>query len=141
MMSKTWLIAAAWLLTSFAASAQEPEAWRPKYVNLSFVSQKLDFGEGEKLKSRFGAAFTTGRSYYLHKKPVAGMIRFGIDATWIDLSYANYSREETYDDGYGTEIEKLTAHQAEISSIFVLRLLSQDFTTETLSGATTPPFS
>lgn len=42
------------------------------------------------------------------------MIRFGIDATWIDLSYANYSREETYDDGYGTEIEKLTAHQAEI---------------------------
>ena len=114
MMSKTWLIAAAWLLTSVAASAQEPEAWRPKYVNLSFVSQKLDFGEGEKLKSRFGAAFTTGRSYYLHKKPVAGMIRFGIDATWIDLSYANYSREETYDDGYGTEIEKLTAHQAEI---------------------------
>lgn len=83
-MSKTWLIAAAWLLTSVAASAQEPEAWRPKYVNLSFVSQKLDFGEGEKLKSRFGAAFTTGRSYYLHKKPVAGMIRFGIDATWID---------------------------------------------------------
>lgn len=160
MMSKTWLIAAAWLLTSVAASAQEPEAWRPKYVNLSFVSQKLDFGEGEKLKSRFGAAFTTGRSYYLHKKPVAGMIRFGIDATWIDLSYANYSREETYDDGYGTEIEKLTAHQAEIGmpgravrdrssrcascrriSIFVLRLLSQDFTTETLSGATTPPFS
>ena len=114
MMSKTWLIAAAWLLTSVAASAQEPEAWRPKYVNLSFVSQKLDFGEDEKLKSRFGAAFTTGRSYYLHKKPVAGMIRFGIDATWIDLSYANYSREETYDDGYGTEIEKLTAHQAEI---------------------------
>lgn len=51
MMSKTWLIAAAWLLTSVAASAQEPEAWRPKYVNLSFVSQKLDFGEGEKLKS------------------------------------------------------------------------------------------
>ena len=49
MMSKTWLIAAAWLLTSVAASAQEPEAWRPKYVNLSFVSQKLDFGEGEKL--------------------------------------------------------------------------------------------
>ncbi len=48
MMSKTWLIAAAWLLTSVAASAQEPEAWRPKYVNLSFVSQKLDFGEGEK---------------------------------------------------------------------------------------------
>ena len=55
MMSKTWLIAAAWLLTSVAASAQEPEAWRPKYVNLSFVSQKLDFGEGEKIKSRFGA--------------------------------------------------------------------------------------
>ena len=96
MMSKTWLIAAAWLLTSVAASAQEPEAWRPKYVNLSFVSQKLDFGEGEKLKSRFGAAFTTGRSYYLHKKPVAGMIRFGIDATWIDLSYANYSRDRLW---------------------------------------------
>ena len=155
MMSKTCLIAAAWLLTSVAASAQEPEAWRPKYVNLSFVSQKLDFGEGEKLKSRIGAALTTGRSYYLHKKPVAGMIRFGIAATWIDLSYANYSREETYDDGYGTEIEKLTAHQAENGmqvgpSVTVRPLrklqaqlnyrLSQDISTETLSGATSPPF-
>ena len=69
MMSKTWLIAAAWLLTSFAASAQEPEAWRPKYVNLSFVSQKLDFGEGEKLKSRFGAAFTTDAATTCTRSP------------------------------------------------------------------------
>ena len=111
MMSKTWLIAAAWLLTSFAASAQEPEAWRPKYVNLSFVSQKLDFGEGEKLKSRFGAAFTTGRSYYLHKKPLAGMIKFGIDWSWMDLNYAQY-KLETYD--YDTdELYSEKAHQLE----------------------------
>ena len=94
---------------------------RSKYFNLNYVNQKLSpdidgwdkLGGGE-LKSDFGAAIVWGKTYYLHKKPVAGMIRFGIDATWIDLSYANYSREETYDDGYGTEIEKLTAHQAEI---------------------------
>lgn len=43
------------------------------------------------------------------------MIRFGIDATWIDLNYGNYSIEE--EDSYDGEVETYTSqfHQAEVA--------------------------
>lgn len=40
------------------------------------------------LKSNYGASFTTGRTFYLHK-PIGGFLRFGIDVTWFDLNYTN----------------------------------------------------
>ena len=48
------------------------------------------------MKSDFGAAIVWGKTYYLHKKPLAGMIKFGIDWSWMDLNYAQY-KLETYD--------------------------------------------
>ena len=63
------------------------------------------------MKSDFGAAIVWGKTYYLHKKPLAGMIKFGIDWSWMDLNYAQY-KLETYD--YDTdELYSEKAHQLE----------------------------
>ena len=106
-------------LSDISARVKETEAaesnraiWkdRSKYFNLNYVNQKLSpdidgwdkLGGGE-LKSDFGAAIVWGKTYYLHKKPLAGMIKFGIDWSWMDLNYAQY-KLETYDydtDDYG----------------------------------------
>ncbi len=86
---------------------------RPKYFNLNFSSEKISAGDLFSLKSNIGAAITTGRSYYLHKTPIAGMIRFGIDATWFDLNYTNYKSEEFYPDT--EESDNMTMHKAEIA--------------------------
>ena len=91
---------------------------RSKYFNLNYVNQKLSpdidgwdkLGGGE-LKSDFGAAIVWGKTYYLHKKPLAGMIKFGIDWSWMDLNYAQY-KVEAYD--YDTdELYSEKAHQLE----------------------------
>lgn len=69
------------------------EKWRKKYVNFSFTNMKMKQDGVSDLKSNYGAAFTVGRTFYLHylhQKPIASMIRFGVDATWFDLNYANY---------------------------------------------------
>ena len=34
--------------------------------------------------------FSVGRTFYLHKKPMGKVLKFGIDATWFDLAYTNY---------------------------------------------------
>lgn len=69
--------------------------FRGKYRNLSFASQSMTIdGTSGVLKKGIGGAFVSGRTYTLHKKPVAGMIRFGIDATWTDLQYTNYRYNE-----------------------------------------------
>ena len=114
-------------LSDISARVKETEAaesnraiWkdRSKYFNLNYVNQKLSpdidgwdkLGGGE-LKSDFGAAIVWGKTYYLHKKPLAGMIKFGIDWSWMDLNYAQY-KLETYD--YDTdELYSEKAHQLE----------------------------
>lgn len=76
--------------------ALEPEQCGKAYgrfTNLSFVYSHLNQEGYPKLHSDIGFAFSKGNTYYLHK-PIAGLLRFGIDATWVDLSYAKYKVEE-----------------------------------------------
>lgn len=85
--------------------------YKKKYRNLSFTTTTMHQDGAPDLKSNYGAAFTMGRTFYLHKNPIAGMLRFGIDVTWFDLNYANYKIEHiTY---WGTD--EYSYHQGEIS--------------------------
>ena len=42
------------------------------------------------MEKRFRRFSGFWKTYYLHK-PLLNMIKFGIDATWFDISYAKYS--------------------------------------------------
>lgn len=69
---------------------------RTIYVNFGYNLQSFSFGKGPqhtKLRSDYAAAFTVGNSYLLHRRPIANMLWFGIDATWCDLNYAFYTPE------------------------------------------------
>lgn len=70
------------LLTISVCFAQNDEyKWRKKYVNLGFINTTMSQDGKSDLRSNYGASFTVGRTYFLHKKPIAGVFRFGIDAT------------------------------------------------------------
>ena len=63
------------------------------------------------LKSNYGASFTVGRTFFLHKKPIGGFLRLGIDATWLDVNYTNYKiKHITY---WGTN--RYEYHQGDLS--------------------------
>ena len=82
---------------------------RAKYFNISYVKQSLS-SEKSKLNSNLGVAVTNGRTYYLHKKPILGMIKFGIDWSYFDVNFAMYENETNS----GYEKEKVSTYQAEI---------------------------
>ena len=42
------------------------------------------------LESNYGVSFSVGRTFYLHNRPIGGILRFGLDATWFDINYTNY---------------------------------------------------
>lgn len=77
------------------AETLDKKIWknRAKYFNIGYVKQNLSETGGDefKLKSEFGASMSWGCTYYLHKKPLLGMIKFGLDASWVDMSFAKYS--------------------------------------------------
>lgn len=99
------------IVSSICIYAQETsKEWRKKFINLSFTNVTLSQDNVQDLKSNYGAAFTLGKTYFLHK-PISDMLRFGIDATWFDINYSNYKIEHiTY-----WETDKYQYHQGEIS--------------------------
>lgn len=99
------------ILTVSACFAQSNDGrWRKKYINLGFINTTLSQDGMPDLKSDYGASFTTGRTFYLHK-PICGFLRFGIDVTWFDLNYTNYKiKHITY---LGTD--NYQYHQGEVS--------------------------
>lgn len=85
-------------------AARNERIWkkRAKYFNIGYITNqtltdKVD-AEAER-KSDFGVSLTFGKTYYLHKKPLLNMIKFGIDATWFELSYAKYSEPDVFAEG------------------------------------------
>lgn len=72
---------------------------RRSYFNLSFgsmaLSPKEDYPTGvregivPKYESNWAASLQLGRSYRLHKKPIANVIQFNIDYTGIDLNVSH----------------------------------------------------
>lgn len=113
MVKKVFLLALGLLIAS-EATAQEP-LMRKRYANLSFSNTKMTQKDFPSLKSNYGAAFTVGKTFFVHKKPIAKIVRFGVDATWADINYTNYKIEyRYYSDWQEPESELLNAHQAEI---------------------------
>lgn len=109
-MKKLCLLAVV-LLVSMAGFSQDeskPDKVRSTYINLGYAESKLTQDDFPQLTCDWGAFFGAGKTFYLHKTPVLGMIKFGIDATWFDLTYARYQ----VPDKWG---EKETFHHGEAS--------------------------
>ncbi len=99
------------LTVSLCFAQGDNDKWRKKYINLGFINTTMSQDGMPDLKSNYGASFTVGRTFYLHKKPIGGILRFGLDATWFDLNYTNYKiKHITY-----WETENYQYHQGEIS--------------------------
>ncbi|MGL5014844.1 MAG: hypothetical protein ACRC6V_11215 [Bacteroidales bacterium] len=79
-------------LSSFSIiTAQDKYSLRPNYVNFNYALQDIKLKGSDKVSSDVAAALTVGHTFYLFKsRPLGGMVRFGIDATWIDVNYAYY---------------------------------------------------
>ncbi len=86
-----------------------------RYINVGYSSQTLSSVEANdnfELKSKIGGAFNSGRTFYILKRPVAKMIYFGIDWTYIDLNYVQY-KQDVEEDMMEEEEGSLVTHKAE----------------------------
>lgn len=80
---------------------------RTKFFNIFYTNSTLKLEDAVDKKSRFGVGFNIGNTYFLHRRPLAGMVKFGLDAVWTDFNYVNYDKgnfkfsipsEDDYDD-------------------------------------------
>lgn len=99
------------------------DVWsRRKYFNIAFnwgkltpsepVSNGLDGGNLEAFSSNWGIVLQSGRSYNLHKKPIANTLLINIDVTGLDFSVTHYSAVGAADDGkiYNSSLKTADGH-------------------------------
>lgn len=76
---------------------QMEKVWkRRKWMTLGTGKTNLDIEDPEYgtlgYSSQAAFSFSFGKTYYLHRKPIAKMIKVGLDVTWLDLNYARYKK-------------------------------------------------
>lgn len=90
---------------------------RRRYINLGYTTQILTT-QGNPMLSNIrndvNVTFTIGRTYSLHKEPLARIIQLGIDATWFDMNYANYQVEKVYEEDFSGKCPEPRYHQIEM---------------------------
>ena len=71
---------------------------RSKYFHIGYINQTLTHQDisGLKWKSDFGVSLGFGHTYYLHRRALFNMLKFGLDITWLDISYAKYSQPKEW---------------------------------------------
>jgi hypothetical protein len=71
------------------ASTNKVWKGRARYLNFFYGKQTLKSNTAE-LNSDMALALSFGRTFYLHKKPLAGIMKFGLDWSFLDLNFAKY---------------------------------------------------
>ena len=73
---------------------------RSKYFNFYYGKDQLDIRSDEPMKfdADIHAGFGVGKTFYLHKKPLAKIIKFGLDWTYFQIDYTKYSYTDSYSD-------------------------------------------
>ncbi len=70
---------------------------RSKFFNIGYVNSTLTPEDEEGLQGNYGFSLSLGNRYWLNKKPIAGILKIGIDAIWFDANYVNL-KTKSYDD-------------------------------------------
>lgn len=74
---------------------KDDDVWkkRRKFFNIGYQigSFKPADSDGYDCTSDLGVSISTGKTWYLHKKALAGMMKFGLDATFLSISYDKMS--------------------------------------------------
>lgn len=93
-------------MASMEQEQEQQKTWkRRKYWKIGITSPNLERTDGEEMKWKTNGSFfiQKGRTSYLHSKPIAGMIKFGIDYGFLDFTYSKLELKEiSYSSESGT---------------------------------------
>ena len=84
---------------------KDKSVWgRKRFLTIGYVSQSLSPKYGNDLEGSFGVSLTSGRTIYLHKKPIWGKLKFALDLG-MDVNYTKYKDfGEDYNNYYEDDV-------------------------------------
>lgn len=68
----------------------------------TWTPEAVDGEDLGKFKPNYGYSLGLNKTYFLHRRAIAGCLKFGIEVTWFDLSYINYKANPNWSDHFGS---------------------------------------
>ncbi|MGN1216370.1 MAG: hypothetical protein ACI4TD_00170 [Phocaeicola sp.] len=97
---------------------------RRKYWKFGYSIPKIERTDGMPMewKTDFSVSLQRGKTAYLHSKPIAGMIKFGIDYGFFDISYSklklnSFNYEDGDDSSTGPSVQQPTTNPGGFDNI------------------------
>lgn len=74
---------------------------RKKYIKIGYATPSIERTDGEEMEweTDFAISLQQGKTAYLHAKPLWGIIKFGIDFGFADISYAKVKLKDMEHEG------------------------------------------
>lgn len=63
---------------------------RQKTFKIGMAFNDFKPKDGEKVSANYGFMMGLTKTYFVHPNPIGGFVKFGIEATWFDITYINY---------------------------------------------------
>ena len=111
------VLCALFAVNSFAGDGEKSVWQRKKHFNIGYVTQSLSPEYGASMKSEFGFSIARGRSIYLHKNPIAGLLKIALDIDYGDVNYAkykNFKEKYNYVVTEGSKVKDIGMHQIDV---------------------------
>lgn len=124
---------------NYTYAAENDDIWgKGRFLRIGYANVQTGDGMNPVEKNKFGFFLTKGTSYLFPKQPIAGLLKVGVDAVWLDMQlskykspYANtvwtsefeYDNDYKYDDegGSGMDIlDKLAGNVGHMSMTFAM---------------------
>lgn len=75
--------------------------WGPgRFTKISYNFSSTGDGINPVDKSTFSISLAKGTSYMFPSKPIAGILKFGVDVTWFDLTFSKYKKRNLGANGW-----------------------------------------
>lgn len=69
-----------------------------RYTRIGYnIAESVD-ELGPKEKSKFSFSVAKGITYFIPRKPIAGMLKFGIDVKWLDVQITQFKPDNSTSD-------------------------------------------
>lgn len=88
--------------------ATQQRIWgKGRFTRLGYAIAQTSGLDGAIEKSDFAFYFQKGTTYRLHKKPIAKMIKFGLDVVWFDIQFSKYKTTDDAATKWTSEFEDI----------------------------------
>lgn len=89
-MKKFLLLFALLIAGCFGMQARDHIFGRQKTFKIGMAFNGFKPEDADKVSANYGFTMGLTKTYFVHPNPVGGFVKFGIEATWFDVTYINY---------------------------------------------------